>query len=51
MYEQHFRLNISKIKNFNTELRGEITLVISQKIENESENKLDERIKKKLKNL
>ena len=32
MYEQHFRLNVSKINEFNTEFRGEITLVISQKI-------------------
>ena len=46
MYEQHFRLNISKINEFNTELRGEITLVISQKFKNESENKLNEQDKK-----
>ena len=51
MYEQHFRLNISKIYEFNTELRGEITLVISQKFENESENKLNEQDKKKIKKL
>ncbi len=51
MYEQHFRLNISKINDFNTELRGEITLVISQKFENESENKLKEQDKKKIKKL
>ena len=51
MYEQHFRLNISKISEFNTELRGEITLVISQKFQNESENKLNEQDKKKIKKL
>ena len=51
MYEQHFRLNISKINEFNTELRGEITLVISQKFKNESENKLNEQDKKKIKKL
>ena len=51
MYEQHFRLNISKISEFNTELRGEITLVISQKFKNESENKLNEQDKKKIKKL
>ena len=51
MYEQHFRLNISKIKEFNTELRGEITLVISQKFQNESENKLNDQDKKKIKKL
>lgn len=47
MYEQHFRLNISKINEFDTELRGEITLVISQKFQNESENKLNDQDKKK----
>ena len=51
MYEQHFRLNISKINEFNTELRGEITLVISQKLQNESENKLNHQDKKKIKKL
>ena len=51
MYEQHFRLNISKISEFNTELRGEITLVISQKFQNESENKLNDQDKKKIKKL
>ena len=45
------KLNISKINDFNTELRGEITLVISQKFENESENKLKEQDKKKIKKL
>ncbi len=51
MYEQHFRLNISKINEFDTELRGEITLVISQKFQNESENKLNDQNKKKIKKL
>ena len=51
MYEQHFRLNISKINEFNTELRGEITLVISQKFQNESENKLNDQDKTKIKKL
>ena len=51
MYEQHFRLNISKINEFDTELRGEITLVISQKFQNESENKLNDQDKKKIKKL
>ena len=50
MYEQHFRLNVSKIKNFNTELRGEITLVLSEKIENESKIQLLESDKLKIKN-
>ena len=33
MYEQHFRMNVSEISSFNNELKGEITLVISQKIQ------------------
>ena len=33
MYEQHFRLNVSEIETFNTDLRGEITLVLSEKYE------------------
>ena len=26
MYEQHFRLNVSEIEDFNTDLRGELRL-------------------------
>ena len=55
MYEQHFRLEVSKIKDFNVDLRGEITLVISQKDKAESEKELDEQdrllIKKLIKTL
>ena len=55
MYEQHFRLEVSKIKDFNIDLRGEITLVISQKDKAESEKELDEQdrllIKKLIKTL
>ena len=55
MYEQHFRLDVSKIKDFNIDLRGEITLVISQKDKAESEKELDEQdrllIKKLIKTL
>ena len=55
MYEQHFRLKVSKIKDFNIDLRGEITLVISQKDKAESEKELDEQdrllIKKLIKTL
>ncbi len=55
MYEQHFRLEVSKIKDFNIDLRGEITLVISEKNNSESENKLDDQdrllIKKLMKKL
>ena len=51
MYEQHFRMNVSEIGNFNNELKGEITLVISQKIETESENYLSDMDKKRIRKL
>ena len=51
MYEQHFRMNVSEISSFNNELKGEITLVISQKIQGESENYLSDMEKKKIRKL
>ena len=51
MYEQHFRLEVSKIKDFNLDLRGEITIVISEKAEGESKYKLDEEDKLLIKKL
>ena len=45
MYEQHFRLNVSEIETFNTNLRGEITLVLSEKYKIESNMKLSEKDK------
>ena len=51
MYEQHFRMNVSEISNFNNELKGEITLVISQKIQSESEDYLSDMEKKKIRKL
>ena len=36
MHEQHFRFNVSN-KNFNSELRGEITLVLSEKLKTNQE--------------
>ena len=51
MYEQHFRMNVSEISNFNNELKGEITLVISQKIQNESKDYLSNMEKKKIRKL
>ena len=51
MHEQHFRFNVSEIKNFNSELRGEITLVLSEKIENESKIQLLESDKLKIEKL
>ncbi len=51
MYEQHFRFDVSKIKDFKNELRGEITLVLSEKYKNESKIKLEENDKKNIKKL
>ena len=51
MYEQHFRFDVSKIKDFKHELRGEITLVLSEKYKTESKTKLDEDDKKLIKKL
>ena len=51
MYEEHFRMNVSEVNNFNNELKGEITLVISQKIYSESENYLNDMEKKKIRKL
>ena len=51
MYEEHFRLNVSQIKYFNFELRGEITLVISEKKESESMTKLLSQDKIKIRKL
>ena len=45
MYEEHFRLEVSNIKNFNVDLRGEITLVLSEKPKDESKKLLDEKDK------
>ena len=45
MYEQHFRFNISEIDDFNINLRGEITMVLSEKFESESSIKLSEKDK------
>ena len=45
MYEQHFRFKVSEIDDFNTDLRGEITLVLSEKFGSESSTKLSEKDK------
>ena len=50
MYEQHFRINVSEIETFNNELKGEITLVLSEKYKIESNMKLSEKDKKLLEN-
>ena len=51
MYEQHFRIDVSQIDNFKKELKGEITLVISEKMQPESENYLNDMEKKKIRKL
>ena len=51
MYEEHFRMDVSEVNNFNNELKGEITLVISQKMYSESENYLNDMEKKKIRKL
>ncbi len=51
MYEEHFRLEVSDIKDFKVDLRGEITLVLSEKPKDESNTHLDEKDKSKIKKL
>ena len=51
MYEQHFRFDVSKIKDFKNELRGEITLVLSEKYKTESKINLEDNDKKLIKKL
>ena len=51
MYEEHFRLEVSNIKNFKVDLRGEITLVLSEKLKDESNTHLDEKDKLKIRKL
>ena len=51
MYEEHFRLEVSDIKDFKVDLRGEITLVLSEKLKDESNTHLDEKDKSKIRKL
>ena len=51
MYEEHFRLEVSNIKNFKVDLRGEITLVLSEKLKDESNTHLDGKDKLKIRKL
>ncbi len=51
MYEEHFRLKVSDIKDFKVDLRGEITLVLSEKLKDESNIHLDEKDKSKIRKL
>ena len=51
LYEEHFRLEVLNIKNFKVDLRGEITLVLSEKLKDESNTHLDDKDKSKIRKL
>ena len=51
MYEEHFRLEVLNIKDFKVDLRGEITLVLSEKLKDESNTHLDAKDKLKIRKL
>ena len=51
LYEEYIRFDVSKIENFQSNLRGEITLVLSEKKGQKNNNKLSEFDKKKIKKL
>ena len=42
MYEEYIRRNIDELELFNTELKGELTIVISEKKEENTSQKLSE---------
>ena len=45
MYEEHFRLEVSDLKNFKVDLKGEITIVLSEKLKDESKTFLKDKDK------
>ena len=51
LYEEYIRFDVLEIENFKGNLRGEITLVLSEKKSKNNNNKLDEIDKKKIKKL
>ena len=51
LYEEYIRFDVSKIENFKGNLRGEITVVLSEKKGLKNNNKLDETDKKKIEKL
>ena len=51
LYEEYIRFDVSKIENFRSNLRGEITLVLSEKKGLKNNSKLSEFDKKKIKKL
>ena len=51
LYEEYIRIDIAELKNFKNNLRGEITLVLSERKNQKNDNKLDEINKKKIRKL
>ena len=51
LYEEYIRFNVSELDNFKGNLRGEITLVLSEQKGQNNNNKLDEIDKKKIRKL
>ena len=51
LYEEYIRFDVSEIENFKGNLRGEITLVLSEKKSLKNNNKLDKFDKKKIRKL
>ena len=51
LYEEYIRFDVSKIENFKSNLRGEITLVLSEKKGPKNNDKLNEIDKKKIRKL
>ena len=51
LYEEYIRLDITELENFKNNLRGEITLVLSERKNQKNDNKLDEINKKKIRKL
>jgi len=50
-YEEYLRYSISDLKEFKEDMKGEITIVLSEKLEKLENNKLNESDKKKIKKL
>ena len=51
LYEEHIRYPVNELKEFEKKIKGEITIVISQKKESSYNNKLNESDKKKIRKL
>ena len=51
LYEEYIRFDVSELDNFKGNLRGEITLVLSEQKDQNNNNKLDEIDKKKIRKL